>query len=584
MENEYKNLVLGCQNCKKDFTIESEDFSFYEKIKVPPPTFCSECRKQRRLAFRNTHSLYKRKDSFSDKDIISIYSPDKNLVVIDQKTWWGDGWDPVDYALDYDFSKSFFEQWKIFRNKFPLQSLSNSNAVNSDYCNVAEESKDCYLISASWKNERVMYSDSITNCKDSLDLFVVHRTEFSYENVNCTDSYKIFYSQDSSSCTDSYFLYDCIGCTDCFMSSNQRNKSYMMYNQQYSKEEYKHKFAELGLNKFSNLTKYKKDFESLKVDSLHKFAQIISSQNVTGDNIKGAKNAEYCFDVIDGPEDSKYIFWGGMKIKDSYDCGPGIGDGELLYEAFDGAVHGSRNLFTSVVYGSRNVEYSFNCYSSSDLFGCIGLRNKQYCILNKQYTKEEFVNLRESIIKHMHDMPYVDAKGRVYRYGEFFPIELSPFAYNETVALDYYPLTKEEISESGYVWKDKENRDYVPTVTALNLPDDIKEVEDTVVKEVIECMHKGGCQDRCTTAFKILPEELLFCKRFDLPLPRLCYGCRHSERLKKRNPMKLWNRTCMCERENHEHQGKCEIEFETSYASERPQKVYCEKCYQKEVY
>ncbi len=35
MESQTKN----CQNCKKDFIIEPEDFNFYEKIKVPAPTF-----------------------------------------------------------------------------------------------------------------------------------------------------------------------------------------------------------------------------------------------------------------------------------------------------------------------------------------------------------------------------------------------------------------------------------------------------------------------------------------------------------------------------------------------------------------
>ena len=29
-----------CQNCKKDFVIEPDDFLFYEKMKVPAPTFC----------------------------------------------------------------------------------------------------------------------------------------------------------------------------------------------------------------------------------------------------------------------------------------------------------------------------------------------------------------------------------------------------------------------------------------------------------------------------------------------------------------------------------------------------------------
>ena len=55
--------------------------------------------------------------------------------------------------------------------------------------------------------------------------------------------------------------------------------------------------------------------------------------------------------------------------------------------------------------------------------------------------------------------------------------------------------------------------------------------------------------------------------------------------------MKLWHRTCMCKGTNdkgntvdHGHDGKCLNEFETPYAPDRSEIIYCEKCYQKEVY
>src|SRR3989344_554759 len=50
--------IKQCQNCKKSFTIEPEDFAFYEKMKVPAPTWCPECRLQRRLSFLNFIYLY----------------------------------------------------------------------------------------------------------------------------------------------------------------------------------------------------------------------------------------------------------------------------------------------------------------------------------------------------------------------------------------------------------------------------------------------------------------------------------------------------------------------------------------------
>jgi DNA-directed RNA polymerase subunit RPC12/RpoP len=66
-----------CQNCKNDFIIEPDDFLFYEKIKVPPPTFCPECRMVRRMIWRNCRSLFKRECGSCGKSIISMYHKDK---------------------------------------------------------------------------------------------------------------------------------------------------------------------------------------------------------------------------------------------------------------------------------------------------------------------------------------------------------------------------------------------------------------------------------------------------------------------------------------------------------------------------
>ncbi|HHD92301.1 MAG TPA: hypothetical protein ENL06_01585, partial [Candidatus Portnoybacteria bacterium] len=443
-----------CQNCGKEFTIEPEDFEFYEKIGVPAPTFCPDCRLQRRMMFRNERKLYKRKCDATGKDIISIYSPDKPYKVYDQKYWWSDKWDPMDYGRDYDWNKPFFEQFKELRNNFPLMSLSNARATDSDYCNVNDKSKDCYLISASYENERVFYSNRITFNKDCMDLYIGNKNELCYENVSCNNSYKLFFSRNSTNCLDSYFLYNCHNCQNCFGCVNLKNKQYCIFNKQYSKEEYFKKLKEFNLGSYRSLIELKKKFYRLYLGIPHKYSNISKSVDCSGDNLSNSKNCHSCFD-IEAAENCKFASWGGFGLKDSYDSGPGIGDNsELLYEVFD-IVKDSSVYFSSVVYNSYNIQYSFNCYFSSHLFGCIGLRHKQYCILNKQYTKEEYEKLVPKIIKHMNEHPYIDKKGRVYRYGEFFPPELSPFAYNETIAQEYFPLTKEEAIEKGYQWSDQ---------------------------------------------------------------------------------------------------------------------------------
>jgi len=350
-----------------------------------------------------------------------------------------------------------------------------------------------------------------------------------------------------------------------------------MWNQQLSREEYNQKLSKINLKSYKEIEKLKEKYKELYSKSIHQFINQTKVVNSTGDNLDGVKNCKFCFDATGiRIEDSKYIHWIAHLAKDVYDSGPGVGEAELVYEAFDTGIGNYRNLFTSVVYSSRDIEYSFNCHGCDNLFGCLGLRSKKYCILNKQYNKESFEKLRTKIIEQMNNMPYVDKNGIVYKYGEFFPAEISTFCYNETQAQDYFPITKKEAIKKGYRWRDKQKNKYQTTVSAEDLPDNLDDVPDSIIKEKIECLNIGKTESRCLSAYKITENELKLYHKIGVPLPHLCFNCRHEARLKKRNPMKLWHRKCMKE--------GCQNEFETSYAPDRPEIVYCEKCYQQEVY
>jgi hypothetical protein len=220
----------------------------------------------------------------------------------------------------------------------------------------------------------------------------------------------------------------------------------------------------------------------------------------------------------------------------------------------------------------------------------VALRSKNYCILNKQYSKKEYLKLLPKIKKHMNDMPYIDKQGHVYRFGEFFPVDMAAHGYGQSQAFEYFPITKEEAKEKGFRWREPEERKYNVTQKTSELPNSINEVPDSILKEVIQCehnelnSHSSGCNIDCATAFRITKQELDFYRQAKLPLPRLCFNCRHVDRVKWRNVPELYHRQCMCDKTNHNHSGKCEMEFETSYAPERPEIVYCESCYNKEVY
>jgi len=566
-----------CQNCHQNFVIEPEDFQFYKKIDVPPPTFCPECRFARRYVWRNERSLYKRKCSVSghSEEMVSMYSLEKDYTVYDERFWWSDEWNPLDYGIEYDFSKSFFSQFGTLLSRVPLIGLSVTNNVNSPYCNVSAWDKGCYMISASGKNEDTLYSNRVAYTKDSCDVYISDKNQSCGECINCTNCFRTFFSGQSRDCIESRLLFDCVNCQHCFCCVGLRNKSYCIFNRQYSKEEYEEKMREFDFGSFNSFADVRERFHAFSLRFPRRFANVVSCVKTTGDNVKNSKNADFCFDAS-GVEDGKFFTWVYATMKDSYDIGAGSGiDNERLYECWD-TNQCSDVKFSGVVYGSHSASYCWNCHGSSNLFGCYGLRNKQYCILNTQYTKEEYEELLPKIKAHMMEMPYVDKKGRIYKYGEFFPTELSPFAYNETIAQEYFPLTKEDALERGYAWRDPDTKGYAPTVLSKNLPDHIRDVPNSITKEIIQCAHASDSKaSACTTAFRIIPEELSFYRRMNLPLPRLCPNCRHYGRLAQRNPLKLWHRKCMKE--------GCVNEFETSYAPERPEIVYCESCYQKEV-
>ena len=585
-----------CQNCKGGFTIEPEDFQFYEKIKVPPPTWCPECRMVRRMVWRNIRALYRNtcRAPGHEEEVISIFTQDSPFIIYDQKYWWSDAWDPLLYGRPYDFSRSFFEQYRDLFLAVPHPNLSNKNPVGTDYSNMTVDSKNCYLIFSSTNNEECIYVDGLYNSKNCISCTYLHGCEYCYECIGCDDCYRIAFSQDCISCLDSMFLFDCRNCRDCFGCWNLRNKQYYIFNKKYSKEDYQKELSRLFSGSFTDLRKQLEKFSSGRAQGIRRFAQITNAQNVTGDYISHAKNCVACFDVAN-VEDAKYcsrIYIGGSQ---NYDITVAVKP-ELTYECAGGG-NGYDNSFCSAIMDDKNLRYSHFCFGSHDLFGCAGLRNKSYCILNKQYTKEEYETLVPKIIRHMNEMPYVDSRSTAYGYGEFFPQEISAFGYNESMAAEYFPLTKEEALKQGYRWRDPDTKQYTVTKTPDSLPDHIKDTDDSILKETIGCMHQGTCNEQCTTAFRIIPEELSFYRRMNLPVPRLCPNCRHYERLKQRNPLKLWHRRCAClsaeavakadayeNTAKHFHADKpCPNEFETSYAPERKELVYCEQCYNAEV-
>lgn len=588
----------NCQNCKKDFNIEVDDFSFYEKMKVPAPTFCPMCRVQRRQTFRNERGLYKRKCDFSGKEIFSMYAPDAPVKVYERDIWLSDVWDPMDYGRDIDWERPFLSQLFELRLEVPFKSNNVIHGVNSDYSNNATDPKNCYLVFNTTSPEDCMYSNGVNFSRDCVDVSHVSKSETCHQSFWLENCNRTHYSMQCLDSTDLWFSRSCQGCMNCFGCVSLRNKNYYFFNQKCTREEYEEKVKEYKLHTRAGLEKALTDSRAFWKKFPNKNSQGVKNLNSSGSYVTGSKNVNDSFLVREG-ENLRYCQYlqEAPAPKDCYDYS-GWGSGaEMVYEAISTGSGVQNAKFTWLTQENvHDMEYTMACTNgSSNLFGCVGLRKKEYCILNKQYEKQEYLILVEKIKKHMEEMPYIDKVGRVYKYGEFFPSEMSPWAYNETIAQEYFPLTKEQAIEKGYKWRDVETRNYVATIKSENIPEDINTVDEKITSEIFECAHKTNCSHNCTKAFRVIPDELNFYKKIGVPLPTLCPACRTMERLEMRLKLELYERVCMCAGgkddteqyqniETHPHgQNHCGEKFKTGYNPESGTIVYCESCYQQET-
>jgi hypothetical protein len=458
----------SCQNCKEDFTIESEDFNFYKKMKVPPPTWCPECRLQRKMLWRNEHFLYRRKDDKTGKVIFSGY-PSVSLVnVMDVGDWYGDSWDQNESGRKYDWSKPFFAQFAELLKVAPIPSRAfNQPMVNSDYCNNVSYLKNCYLVFGAFTGEDCSYCENIVNCKNCLDSSLCYNCELCYEGFFNHRSYRTVFSSYCDDCINVSFCFECVNCSDCLGCVGLKNKKFHIFNEPYNKDEYEKKVKGHNLQNFTAVQDFRKQFEKFRLQFPVRFTRSMRNENCVGEYITNSKNVRKSY-FVDGGENIKYCHSLYSKpSKDSYDQYRFGENSELMYECCSSGGHSSKCMFCYQVFkNSFNVQYSFLCVNLSHSFGCVGLRNKEYCILNRQYSKEEYESMLPKIIEHMKNMPYVDVRGRVYSYGEFFPPEIARFSYNESVAQEFFPLTKEQAELAGYFWRTIEKSKYIPEISA----------------------------------------------------------------------------------------------------------------------
>jgi len=555
-----------CVQCMAEFVIEPQDIAFYTKVSpvfngvtynFPEPTHCPDCRMRRRMTYRNERTLYRRPCDVTGKQIISVFSPNSPYKTCDKNHWYSDEFDPLAYGRDYDFTKPFFEQFHQLTLDMPFPSARVETSENCEYNNDMKDCKDCYMCTRTHMSQGMMYCYRGNTSEDCLDCTQITRCSLlkdCIQSVQCNQSRLLYFCTD---CSDSAYLFDCRNCNDCFMSSGLRNKQYVWRNQQLNKEGYQAKLAALNVASYEMSIALQQEFEELIHHTPHEAQVIIKSEDCTGDNLFECKNCHDCFGV-QRSQDCRYC-WDNKQYTDVYDAYSGGRDSELVYETTSVAnCYNARFIFRA--FGSKNVLYSFHLADCQDVFGCFGLQRAQYCILNKQYTKEQYEELMPRIIEHMQSTG---------EWGEYFPALCCPYAYNETVANDYFPLTQPQMQALGWRCQEPDNSipDVAKVINAADLPDSIADIPDDILNWALRC-------NVTQRPYRVTKEELQFYRKHGYCVPRVHPDVRYQHRLHHSPGRHLHPDVC----------DKCRNNVMTTHKEHRPKTIYCNACYLSAVY
>ncbi len=279
---------------------------------------------------------------------------------------------------------AFIKQYTALKISLPRHPTHSIDNENSDYVGYSYRCHNCFYSFDCVDCKNCVYCFDCVRSSDCTDSDYCVECELLYACVDCYRTYNSTYLDYCARLYDSHFCWDCSDGHDLFRCAHLKQKQYCIFNKQYTKDEYSRKIQELLKRPFQENLK-----ELKKLITQYPFGptNVTHSENSDYSNhVHYSKNCYLCFDTARSENcfyayDSAYCT-SSMDMTYCYKT-------ELCYECSD----------TSTSYNCDYVEWSrecfdcsylFNCLDCHYCFGCVNIKHKKYCILNKQYSEEEY--------------------------------------------------------------------------------------------------------------------------------------------------------------------------------------------------
>lgn len=555
-------MIQRCKISGVDFEVDAAELAFLQAISpviggqqylIPAPQICPEERQRRRLAFRNLRNLYRRQCDLSQRPLISMYPAECAHTVFHNEEYFTDKWNALDYGVDYDSTRSFFEQLADLYRRVPTLHHYVIFSENCEYINGAANCRNCYLSFNMDYCEDCYYVTDAVRCVSCVDCLAIRHCELCYECVNCERCYGLFYSERSENCRDSYFLTDCRRCKNCIGCCNLQDKEFYVFNKKVSKAEFE--CIRETLHSRAAVEKLARQFAIHRKQFPSRYYFGHSNEDFSGDELQHVKNTyeSYFSSELENCRYCNYVF----NASNCYDYNIFGDHSQWMYQCLAAGLNCSNNSFCMGCWnGSSNNLYLIASSACSDCFGCCGLTQKKYCVLNKQYSKNDYEDLVKKIIGQM----TLDGE-----WGEFFPPSMSPFAFHTTAAAEEFPLPNGELVRRGYNVQQTFAAVSTPAGSETLVPDSVTDVDASASKAIF--VSPQG------TSFRIIAKELEFHQKYSIAFSAFAPEERHQLRSMRRPSRRLVERNC----EN------CKQALMSTRTVAEAAAVLCEACFRESV-
>ncbi|MDA1038607.1 MAG: hypothetical protein O2877_02885 [bacterium] len=456
-----------CDLTGEKWDVTEEELGWYRHFNVPPSKLSPVTRMKINTSFYNGFQWWNQKHPKTGKTIITGVHPSTGIKVLPDKEWHEK--DFSENGIEVDLNRSFFEQMRELQLRVPLPASRNIKEPENSISLASSGDRNSYFMVATI-SENSLYSVwcnklsgvcEVNSCDNVSNSYHIGNS-YNINNCNFIDSSKDVISSD--------FIFFSSDLEFCFGASLQKHKRYLWFNEQLTKEEWEKRRAEVDLGSRKVLDENIAKFRKMMVEDTawpENFNETV--ENCTGELIfesedisegyfvNTSKNGHWVAYLLSNCEGNAYMGGGKDSTNNYYSHSPMMSSG---------------CKFVHSCYSCQNVEYSMQCYNCEDLFGCVGLNRKRFCIFNKQYTEDEYYKKLDEVKTNMLE------RGE---YGDFFPLSFSPCYFFATPALAWL-IDEKDAEQLGAAMYDLDSMgargdidSNAPMTDVSELPDHVKD-------------------------------------------------------------------------------------------------------------